>query len=160
MSTHPRVIDAIGDLLAPLLGTLDRVEWVKRHLYQPEAARLAERLAPGADAIMPPLRALEECACPDELDFVRERLLAVGRQTLDLVAAFVEAAGARADPIDLYRALRRLARIQEAFYPLAPALELVSCWFLEPARRGDAELVARLRDGALREDGPRVGVLH
>src|SRR5262249_26771571 len=113
-----------------------------------------------ADAIMPPLRALEECACPDELDFVRERLLAVGRQTLDLVAAFVEAAGARADPIDLYRALRRLARIQEAFYPLAPALELVSCWFLERARRGDAELVARLRDGALREDGPRVGVLH
>ena len=36
----------------------------------------------------------------------------------------------------------------------------MSRWFLEPARRGDDALVDRLRAGALRDDEPRVGVLH
>jgi len=160
MPAHPGVIDSVGELLAPLLGSLERVEWVQRHLYPPLAGRLAEELAPGTAAITPPLRALEGLAWPDELHVMRDRLVEVARQTLDLVAAFVEAARSPEDPIGLYRALRRFARIQEALYPLAPALEPVSRWFLEPARRGDAELVARLRDGAVRDDGPRVGVLH
>ena len=160
MPAHAGVIDSIGDLLGPLLGSLERVEWVQRHLYPALAGRLAGELAPGTDAITPPLRALEALAWPDELHFMRDRLVEVARQTLDLVAAFVEAARSPDDPISLYRALRRFARIQEAFYPLAPALEPVSRWFLEPARRGDTELVARLRDGAVRDDGPRVGVLH
>jgi len=60
----------------------------------------------------------------------------------------------------LYRALRRFARVQETLYPLAPVFEPLSRWFLEPARRDDDALVARLRAAALRDDDPRVGVLH
>jgi phospholipase/carboxylesterase len=62
--------------------------------------------------------------------------------------------------VDVYRALRRFARVQEALYPLAPVLEPVSRWFLEPAHRADDALVARLRDGTLRDDDSRIGVLH
>src|SRR5215475_13052138 len=135
------VIVAIGQFLQPLLDTLERITWVQRHLFPPVAQRLAEELAPCAEA-------------------VGERLVDVGRQTVDLVTAFVEAARSQDNPIDFYRAIRRFARIQETLYPLAPAFEPVSRWFLEPARRDDDALVARLREGALRDDKLRVGVLH
>ena len=154
------MIPAVGGLLPPLLGTLERIAWVQRHLYPPLAARLADELAPRAEALTPALRALEAAACPDDLRFLHDRLVDVTRQTLDLVAAFVEAARAAGDPIDLYRTLRRFSRVQETLYPLAPVLEPVSRWFLEPARRDDDALVARLRDGALCDGEPRVGVLH
>ena len=155
-----RVIDAIGALLPPLLGALERVAWVQRHLYPPHAGRLAALLAPHADAVVEPLRALEALACPPELRFMRDRLIEVARQSVDLVGAFVDAARSPGEPIGLFRALRRFATVQEALYPLAPALEPVSRWFLEPARRDDDALVARLRDAALRDDDVRVGVLH
>jgi phospholipase/carboxylesterase len=53
-----------------------------------------------------------------------------------------------------------VSRVQEALYPLAPMFEAVSRWFLEPARRDDADLVERLRVAALRDDEVRTGVLH
>jgi phospholipase/carboxylesterase len=142
------VLDAIAELLSPLLGALERIGWVQRHLYPPLAGRLAETLAPHADALEAPLAALPGLACPDDLAFMRDRLAAVARETVELVRAFTEAAGSREDVIGLYRALRRGARIQEALYPLAPALAPVSRWFLEPARRGDEALIASLRDAA------------
>jgi phospholipase/carboxylesterase len=133
---------------------------VQRRLHPPLARRLADELAPGAPALAGPLRALEELAWPDDLRFMRDRLVEVSRQTLELVAAFAEAARASRDPIGLYRALRRVSRVQEALYPLAPAFEPVSRWFLEPARRDDDALVARLSAAARRDDAARAGVLH
>jgi len=160
MPPAAEVIDAIGHLLQPLLETLERVTWTQRNLYPPLATRLAEQLAPGAEAIAGPSSALEKLEWPDDLRFMRARLLDVSRQTVDLVTAFVAAAQSPDNPIDLYRALRRFARIQETLYPLAPAFAPVSRWFLEPSRREDEDLVMRLRDGALRDDEVRVGVLH
>lgn len=156
----PHATEAIGALLSPLLGTLERVAWVQRQLFPPRAGRLAEQLAPSVDALAPALRALEEAEWPDDLGFLRERLVDSARQTLELVTAFAEAAKAPEEPIGLFRALRRFARVQETLYPLAPAFAPVSRWFLEPDRRADDDLVARLRAGALREDDVRVGVLH
>jgi phospholipase/carboxylesterase len=160
MSASPGVVDSIGNVLAPLLGTLDRVEWVQRHLYPPLAERLADELAPRTDTLARPLRALETLDWPEPLRFARDQLIEGTRQTLDLVEAFVAAARSPGDPIGLYRALRRFAKIQATLYPLAPAFEAVSRWFLETPRRDDDALVARLRAGALREDDLRVGVLH
>jgi phospholipase/carboxylesterase len=154
------VIDAIDHLLEALLETLERIGWVQRHLFPPMAPHLAEQLAPGADAVAGPLGVLEKLDWPDDLRFMRDRLVDVARQTIELVTAFVAAAKSPESPIDLYRALRRFARIQETLYPLAPAFEPVSRWFLEPARRDDDELVEHLREGALRDDEARVGVLH
>ena len=160
MPTSSGVIDAIGGLLEPLLGTLERVGWVQRHLFPPLAGRLADELAPGAEAVAQPLRVLEKLEWPDDLRFMRDRLVEGARQTVEIVTAFVDAARSPDDPIGLYRTLRRFARVQETLYPLAPALEPVSRWFLEPERRDDDALLGRLRDGALRDDEVRVGVLH
>jgi phospholipase/carboxylesterase len=154
------MIEAIGQLMEPLLDTLERITWVQRHLFPPVAPRLADELAPSAEAVAGPLSVLEKLEWPDDLRFMRDRLVDVSRQTIDLVTAFVAATGSPENPIDLYRAIRRFARIQESLYPLAPAFDPVSRWFLEPARRDDDELVVRLREGALRDDEVRVGVLH
>lgn len=154
------MIETIGSLLSSVLGALERVGWVQRQLFPPLAGRLADQLAPCADAIAAPLRAVEAAEWPEELTFMRDRHVDVARQTIDLVTAFVEAAKTPEEPIGLFRALRRFARVQETLYPLAPAFEPVSRWFLDPDRRDDDALVARLRAGALREDDVRVGVLH
>lgn len=150
---------AIEAFLDPLLGTLDLVGLVQRHLHPPLAPRLAEALGPRGDLVAGPLAALEAAEWPEDLRFMRERLLDVGRQTVGLVTAFVEAANAPHDPIGLYRAMRRFAPIQETLYPLAPILPPVSRFFLPPERRDDDALVQGLRAGLLRDD-VRVGVLH
>ena len=160
MPIPPAVLDATDALLPPLLGTLERVVWVQRHLFPPLAGRLAEELAPRAEMLAGPLAALEAAPWPEELAFVRDRLAEVSRATLELLEAFAGAARSAGDPIGLYRALRRFAPLQEALYPLAPMLDPVSRWFLEPGRRDDEALVGRLRAAALREDDVRVGVLH
>jgi phospholipase/carboxylesterase len=154
------VIDALGTLLAPLLDTMERIVWVQRYLHPPVASRLADELAPCSDAIETPLRELEKTTWPEDLHFLRDRLFDVSRQTIDLVSAFVTAARESGEVFDLYRALRRFARVQEGLYPLAPVLDPISRWFLEPDRRGDDGLVARLRDGTLRDDDSHIGVLH
>ena len=154
------MISAIDELLAPLLITLERMMWVQRHLHPQLAGQLADQLEPPAEGIAAPLQALEDATWPENLVFMRERLLDVGHRTLDMVKGFVEAARTSADPLDLYRAVRRFARVQETLYPLAPAFDPVSRWFLDPALRGNDDLVARLRVGALRDDGVEVGVLH
>jgi phospholipase/carboxylesterase len=154
------LIDALGGLLSPLLLALERVGWAQRHLYPPVAPRLAEELVPCAEAMAGPLKAVEALECPDELRFIRNPLVDAARQTLDLVAIFVEAAQPPGEPMGLYRALRRFARVQETLYPLAPVFEPLSRWFLEPARRDDDALVASLRAAALRDDDTRVGVMH
>jgi phospholipase/carboxylesterase len=156
----PGVIDAIGRLLPPLLETLDRLLWVQRHLHPPLAQRLADELAPATDAVARPLRDLDAVSWPEGFQFVRDRLADVAGQTLDIVGAFVHAARSSADPLDLYRASRRVARVQETLYPLTPVFEAVSRWFLAPACRSDDALVERLRAAALREDDLRTGVLH
>jgi phospholipase/carboxylesterase len=153
-------IDTVGPLLSPLLGTLERVIWVQRHLHPPLAERLADTLAPAAEAVSAPLNALQAAAWPEDLGFLRERLVDVARQTLEMVGAFVGAARGGGDAFELYRALRRFARVQEVLYPLAPVLDAVNRWFLESARRDDEALLDRLRAGAMREEGLRVGVLH
>jgi phospholipase/carboxylesterase len=155
----PACAEATGALLSALLGALDRVEWTQRHLFPPRATALAERLAPHAERLAGPLDGFESTEWPDDLGFLRGRLALVARQALDLIDAFARAAEA-GEPIELYRALRRFAPLQEALYPLCPVLEPVSRWFLEPARRDDRGLIARLQDAALRGDGARVGVLH
>jgi phospholipase/carboxylesterase len=159
MPVSPAVAETTDALLGALLGALDRVEWAQRHLFPPRALELAERLAPHARRLAEPLRALEAAAWPEDLRLLRERLGQVARQAVELIDAFAEATRS-GQPIELYRALRRFAPLQEALYPLAPVLEPVSRWFLEPGRRGDDVLVRRLRDAALREDGAQVGVLH
>ena len=155
----PQVIEAIAGLLPALLEALDRLLWVQRHLHPSFGEQLASALAPANEALAGPLRDLEAVTWSDDLHFIRDRLLDVARGTRELATSFVESARSSSDPFDLFRSLRRVARLQEALYPLTPVFEGVSRWFLDPERRGDDALVERLRAAALEDDAQR-GVLH
>src|SRR5262245_4174689 len=158
--TSPAAIETLAALLPPLLGAFERIEWVQRHLHPTIAPRLAEELASPIAALAGPVRELVEVDWPEDMRFMCDRLVEVARDTAQLMTAFVEAAGSSGEVVDLYRALRRFARVQEALYPLAPVLEPVSRWFVEPLRRADDALVARLRESALEDRDRPVGVLH
>jgi phospholipase/carboxylesterase len=58
-----------------------------------------------------------------------------------------------------YRALGQLPRAQEQLYPLAAALPPVSRFFLDPAHREDADLLARLARPNP-DTGPNTGIVH
>ena len=96
-------------LLPSLLGTLERIACVQRHLYPPIAVRLAIGARAARRALASPLRTLEAVEWPADARFLRDRLVDVTRQTLALVEAFETAARTAEDPIGLYRALRRFA---------------------------------------------------
>ena len=106
---------------------------------------------------------MEAAGAPDEaLQAVRARLsdwpeqFAHLRAPLETASAAALAAfeGLRAvqqgngDLIAVFRALRHAPRAQEALYPLAANLPPVSAFFLDPALRDDAGLLARLAQPA------------
>jgi len=133
---------------------------VQRHLDPAVAGRLAD----GAGAV----RAVAGDAAPrgwrasgvrKSSSFLRERVVQVAGQTLELCAAFVAAARAGGDPFDLYRALRRFARIQEALYPVAPVVDAVSRWFLSPIAASTTRWSSACARGDADGDS-RIGVLH
>ena len=154
------MIDAIRGLLPPLLAMLDLCAWVQRHLHPPLAGQLATELEPRIATVAEPLKTFEAAACPDEMRLMRDRLAEVAGETVALTTSFVETVRGGGEIIDLYRALRRLAGVQERLYPLAPAFDAISRFFLEPVVRTDEALLARLREGSLRDGEPNVGVMH
>jgi phospholipase/carboxylesterase len=148
------VVDDIVAVLPPLLQSLEALGFIARHLNPPDF-----------DAVM------EAAGAPDHaLQALRPRLLDWPREFADIQAALQTAAdavmaaftGLRAvrhghgDLIAAFRALRHAPRAHEALYPLAAKLPPVSGFFLDPALRDDADLLARLAAPA----APNSGVIH
>jgi phospholipase/carboxylesterase len=148
------VVDDIVAVLPPLLQSLEALGFIARHLNPPDF-----------DAVM------EAAGTPDQaLQALRPRLLDWPKEFADVQAALQTAGdavmaaftGLRAvqhghgDLIAVFRALRHAPRAQEALYPLAAKLPPVSGFFLDPALRDDADLLARLAAPA----APNGGVIH
>ena len=144
-------LDDLRAFLPPLLRALEGLGFVARRLNPPQLARVLAIVAEPRDALAEVRPRLDSWT--DELAPVRERLQTVADEAL---AAYAEL-GEAEDMRGVYRALRHAPRAQEALYPLAEGLPPVSRYFLSPARRDDAGLMARLHGPAPRED---VGVFH
>lgn len=148
------VVDDIVAILPPLLQSLEALEFIARHLHPPMFGSV-----------------MEAAGVPDEaLQAVRPRLANWPDSFKDLQAALTTAcdeslaafAGLRAveqgqgELIDVFRALRHAPRAQEALYPLTARFPPVSEFFVDPALRGDAGLLARLAAPA----HPDSGIFH
>jgi phospholipase/carboxylesterase len=148
------VVDDIVAVLPPLLQSLEALGFIARHLNPPDFGAV-----------------MEAAGAPDQaLQALRPRLLDWPREFADVQAGLQAAAdavmaaftGLRAvqhghgDLIAAFRALRHAPRALEALYPLAAKLPPVSGFFLDPALRDDANLVARLAAPA----APNSGVIH
>jgi phospholipase/carboxylesterase len=141
-------------LLPPLLRSLDVLGFIARHFHPPDFGAVMDA-AGTPDQDLRAARALLD-GWPDELAGVGKQL----ETAADAVAAAFEGlrnAPEQADGVRaVFRALRYVPRAKEALYPLAGALPPISRYFLDPALRDDAELLARFAAPA-RDD---TGVMH
>jgi phospholipase/carboxylesterase len=148
------VVDDIVDVLPPLLQSLEALGFIARHLNPPDFGRV-----------------MHAAGTPDrDLQSVRSRLADWPAEFADVQtsletasdAALAAFKGLRAvqdgngDLIAVFRALRHAPRAQEALYPLAEKFPPVSAFFVDPARRDDAALLARLAEPAR----PDTGIMH
>jgi phospholipase/carboxylesterase len=148
------VVDDIVAVLPPLLQSLEALGFIARHLNPPDFGRV-----------------MQAAGTPDvALQSVRSRLVDWPEQFADARTALETASdaalaafqGLRAvqdgngDLIAVFRALRHAPRAQEALYPLAEKFPPVSAFFVDPALRDDADLLARLAEPAR----PDTGIIH
>ena len=150
-----RQVEDLMALLPALLQPLEALGFIGRNFHPPQFAQVMDAVG-RPDA---PLRELRGSLSdwPAELAGVRETL---EHATDEVLAAFDELHEALDQGGDLravFRALRHVSRAQEALYPLADGLAPVSRYFLEPATRGDTDLIARLANAPARDD---TGVAH
>lgn len=150
-----REIQDLAAILPPLLAALEALGFVARYLNPPDfQAMMAALGAPEA-----PLRAAHEGLgeWPAGLAEVRAQVVEASEQILAAFEGLRAAQGSGGDVRQLYRALGRVPRAQEALWPLAAGIGPVSRYFLEPAARPDADLQARIANAPPRGD---VGVFH
>jgi len=134
--------DDLTEILPPLLQSLEALGFIARHFNPPDFADVMEAVGRPEE----PLRDVHArlAAWPDRLVHVAN---ALDRACAETLLAFDKLRGALEESGDLravFRALRHFPLAQAALYPLAGDLPPVSRFFLEPAARGDADLLARL----------------
>ena len=148
------VTERLAAFMLPLLRSLEMLGFIARHFHPPEFGAIMDA-AGTPDQDLRAARGLLE-NWPDELAGVRRQLLGATDAALaafdGLRSAPGEVDGVRA----AFRALRYVPRAKEALYPLAGALPPINRYFLDPALRDDADVLARFAAPA-RDD---TGVMH
>jgi phospholipase/carboxylesterase len=150
-----RDVEALGRLLPPLLGALEALGFIARYLNPPDLPALMAAVGEPDAALREARAQLGEWSTA--LAPAGQALDAACQHAVSAFQGLRDAEAAGGDTGQLYRALRGLPRAQEALYPLAAGLAPVSRFFLEPAKRDDAELIQRLAEAPDRED---VGVMQ
>ncbi len=152
---HEAEADDLTRIIPPLLEALEALGFIVRHMHPPDFDRLMAAVGPRDTALRETSARLSDWS--PELADMRAGLVAACEHTLGAFEGLRAAEGGEGDVRSIYRALGRIPRALEALYPFAAGLAPVNRFFLDPAARGDAELQARLIQGADRED---VGVSH
>jgi phospholipase/carboxylesterase len=148
------VVDDIVAWLPPLLQSLEALEFVARHLDPAEFGAVMQQIGAPDRALRAALTQLADW--PPQFAHLRGPLQSASDAAGAAFAGLRAVEAGDGDLVDVFRALRHLPRALEALYPLAPALPPVSSYFLDPARREDAGLLARLAQPA----NPDTGIHH
>ena len=148
------VVDDIVAVLPPLLQSLEALSFIARHLNPPDFGRVMEAAGVPDQALMAVRPRLTEW--PEQFAEIRSSLESAINHALAAFAGLRAVESGNGDLMAVFRALRYVPRAQEALYPLAAKLPPVSGFFLDPALRDDAGLLARLAEPA----NPNTGILH
>ena len=150
--------DALVGLLPRLLAALDHLERLTRLMHLPRLAELVATLGPDDAALTAALDRVRGAAWPEGMASFRDALVLAGESVLRAHAGLRAAPASPQGPISALRATRQQFRAIEALYPLAGALPSVNRFFIEPGRRDDAALLARLETA--REPVAGTGIHH
>jgi phospholipase/carboxylesterase len=136
------VVDDIVALLPPLLQSLEALGFIARHLNPPDFGAVMEAAGTPEQALKDVRARLADW--PTEFADVQTSLEAASQAALAAFDGLRAVQHGDGDLTAVFRALRHAPRAQEALYPLAGKLPPVNSFFLDPALRDDADLLARL----------------
>src|ERR1700732_5369753 len=148
------VVDDIVAVLPPLLQSLQALGSIARHLTPPDFDRVMEAAGRPDQALKAVRPRLADW--PEEFAEIKTALETASDAALAAFEGLRKVQHGDGDLIAVFRALRHAPRAQEALYPLAAKLPPVSEFFVDPAMREDAGLLARLAEPA-RDD---TGIVH
>jgi phospholipase/carboxylesterase len=148
------VVDDIVAVLPPLLQSLEALSFVARHLNPPDFDRVMQAAGMPDQA----LQSVREriTGWPEEFSGIRIPLETASDAALAAFGGLRMVHSGHGDIGAVFKALRYAPRAQEALYPLAAKLPPVSNFFVEPALREDAALLARLAAPA----SDNSGIIH
>jgi phospholipase/carboxylesterase len=150
-------LEAIAAFLGPLLNGLETLVFVGRHLHPPSIGELLAAIAGRGEELDRALEAFRAHDWPSDIGDVRRLLDEAGTEAQRAYHELAAAPEGHERVFLAYRALRHLARANEALYPMASFLPPVSAYFLPAALRGDAALRARV---AASRQAENAGVMH
>src|SRR5262245_28876688 len=145
------VVDDIMAVLPPLLGSLEALSYVARHLNPPDFGRVMNAIGAPEEKLQSARSQL--ASWPEKFAEVRKSLEAASDATLAAFEGLRAVQHGHGDLVAVFRALRHAPRAQEALYPLAAKFPPVSSFFLNSAMREDEDLLARLADVAFETTG-------
>jgi phospholipase/carboxylesterase len=151
--------EALVALIPRLLGALDQLETIARKAHPPLLPELVATLGPDDQALTEALDQVRDAAWPEDLIPFRDQIARAAEAVLRAHAGLRSAMGSPHGVFEAYRALRQQYRAIEALYPLASALPSISRFFIEPDRREDTDLSARI-EAARQQPEPDTGVHH
>jgi phospholipase/carboxylesterase len=154
LSMSDAVVDDIVAVLPPLLQSLEALGFIARHLNPPDFDAVMEAAGTPDQALQAVRPRLTDW--PDEFAAIRTALESASDATLAAFEGLRAVQHGNGDLVAVFRALRHAPRAQAALYPLAAKLPPVSSFFIDPALREDAELLARLAQPA----NENTGILH
>jgi phospholipase/carboxylesterase len=148
------VVDDIVAVLPPLLQSLEALGFIARHLNPPAFDQVMEAAGTPDQALQAVRPRL--AGWPDEFAHLRTPLATASDAAITAFEGLRAVQHGDGDLIAVFRALRHAPRAQEALYPLAAKLPPVSEFFVDPALREDAGLLARLAEPAR----DNTGIVH
>ncbi len=152
------VAASISGLLPPLIGAMEALEIVARHLHPPSLPDLVRHLRPVEEPLSKALETMRRAPWPDRLLPVRERLDVAGALLVECHKAIRLAAADPQGVLQVYRTLGKATTAQEVLYPLGAVLAPLNQFFVEPARRNNTRLLEALSVGGRTKK--RVGLHH
>ncbi len=152
------LIDAISDLLSPLLDSMEALNYVSRNLHPPNLGNLVTGVENVDEALRRGLKQARNQKWPEHLSCFADQMITAAEA---VCSGFdrLRAAGCAPDGIFLaYRGIRQNAKALAAIYPAASALPPINRFFLNNSGRADEALVEKLANA----DAGRgnVGVIH
>ena len=149
------LLDRITGLLPRVLGMLDTLSAIGRHMHPPHLPRLVELLANDDDTLRVALGTFSDGTWSESLQPFKRQMVLAADLTLRACQGLREAAASGDGRIGAWRAMRHHTRAIEALYPLTTILPFVNRWFVNPARREDQALL-----DSLARPQPDTGIIH
>jgi phospholipase/carboxylesterase len=138
------VVDDIVVVLPPLLQSLEALGFIARHLNPPQFGAVMQAAGTPDQALRDVRPRLAHW--PEQFASVQASLEAASDAALAAFDGLRAVEQGNGDLVAVFRALRHAPRAQEALYPLTAKLPPVNSFFLDPALRDDAVLLARLAE--------------